>query len=577
MTSRSKTVVFWGAGATADLGLPLTQHQADFLCNLTPPPAPNGKDRDLRSRVRKALSVEPDDNTPERWIRALSDLLTILGDDLSAVGDCDTKDAPSVGHVTPNAIAAMRTNWHSGASEDEIRERIIALRTLYDWPALKDVIGVCPRTERDDGDFRIELQALFNVLDMHAQGGHGFQERAGRFLTPQRVLGARNALQMLIQSQFYMAWQHRGRTREELRHYYDFSVALGRRMQRQGLALEAAGTACDSRDFYMSDLSFVSLNWDPIALWCQFVANRNLNNSPAVPHVGCPARKLKIFHDLGHFVAGLRVGKHDKRHTPWHPMNESSAQRLNDDDHGATDRIRIGKFLFPHGCLWWRKCPSCGKLSSYMGDTWKTNSPTLLPPPPLKAFVEGVTFKPLEEKESEEKKSEESLAWDRGEVDARACVHCGTLTYMHHTPMQIQSNFKSAPPPFMEEIERDMRVVVENADHIIFMGYSLPPDDVAYRAFFAARSSRKSDNSPKCSIVLSRDGPPRWLRWPELDDQLKMMDKTRPPGETLEAARGLFGRENVRFYGGGIPQVFLNNGNDVTESAMDQLLDWNAG
>ena len=575
MTSHRKTVVFWGAGATADLGMPRTPQQADFLYKLAPPSTTKDKDRDLCSRVREALKVQTDDNMSEHWIRAFHELLTVLGDDLSTDGDNDTKDAPFVGHVTQNSIVAMRTNWDAGASDDEIRDRIIALRSLYDWPALKDVIGVCPRTERGDGDFRIELQDLFNVLDMHAQGGHGFQERAGRFITPQRVLGARNALQMLIQSQFYMAWQHRGRTREELRHYYDFSVALGRRMQRQGLALEAAGTACDNRDFYMSDLSFVSLNWDPIALWCQFVANRDLNNSPAVPHVGCPARKLKIFHDLGHFVAGLRVEKHDKRDTPWHPMNESSAQRLNDDDHGASDRIRIGKFLFPHGCLWWRECPNCGKLSSYMGDTWKTNSPTLLPPPPLKAFVKGVTFKPLEEK-----KSEESLAWDRGEVDARACVHCGTLTYMHHTPMQIQSNFKSAPPPFMEEIQRDMRVVVENADHIIFMGYSLPPDDVAYRAFFAARSSRKFGDPPKCSIVLGRDHRlSRWLRGSELDEHLRTMemDKTHPHEQTLKAARGLFGRENVRFYGGGIPQVFLNNGSAVTESAMDQLLDWDAG
>lgn len=567
MTSRRNTVVFWGAGATAALGMPLTQEQADFLCKLALPSVPKKEDRDLRLRVRDALRFGPDDNTSDRWIRALHDLLTILGDDLSAAGDNDTKDAPSVGHVTANAAAAMRANWSSGASDDEIRERIIALRTLYDWPALKAVIDVCPRTGRDGGDIRIKLQDLFNILDMHGQSGHGFQERSGRFLTPQRVLGARAALQMLIQTQLYMDWHRRGRTREDLRHYYDFSVALGRRVQRRGLALAADGVACDSRDFYLSDLSFVSLNWDPLALWCQFVANRDLNNSPAVPHFGCPARKLKIFHDLGHFVAGSRVEKHHKRHTPWHPMNESSAQRLNDDEHGATDRIRIGKFLFPHGCLWWRECPSCGKLSSYMGDVWATDSPTLFPPPPLRAFVEGVTFEPSGVEE-------ESRARDRGEVDARACVHCKTLTYMYHTPMQIQSNFKSAPPPFMEEIQRDMRVVVENADHIIFMGYSLPPDDVAYRAIFAARRSRKSGNPPKCSVVLGRDQPPCWLGGSELDEHLKTMDKSCPPGETLEAARGLFGGENVRFYGGGIPQVFLGNGDTVTESAIDRLLDW---
>ena len=108
-----------------------------------------------------------------------------------------------------------------------------------------------------------------------------------------------------------------------------------------------------------------------------------------------------------------------------------------------------------------------------------------------------------------------------------------------------------------------------------FMGYSLPPDDVAHRAFFAARRSRKSGNPPKCSIVLGCDGPRCWLRGSELDEHLKTMDKSRPPGETLEATRRLFGRENVRFYGGGgIPRVFLGSGSTVTESAMGQLLDW---
>ena len=97
---------------------------------------------------------------------------------------------------------------------------------------------------------------------------------------------------------------------------------------------------------------------------------------------------------------------------------------------------------------------------------------------------------------------------------------------------------------------------------------------IEHRAFFAARSSRKSGNAPKCSVVLGRDGAPCWLGESELDEQLKTMDKSCPPGQTLEAARGLFGRKNVRFYGGGIPRVFLGNGNTVTESAIDQLLDW---
>ena len=51
------------------------------------------------------------------------------------------------------------------------------------------------------------------------------------------------------------------------------------------------------------------------------------------------------------------------------------------------------------------------------------------------------------------------------------------------------------------------------------------------------------------------------------------MDEGKAPRTTLEAARDLFGEENVRFYGGGIPNVFLDGGG-VTASAVDRLLTW---
>ena len=131
----------------------------------------------------------------------------------------------------------------------------------------------------------------------------------------------------------------------------------------------------------------------------------------------------------------------------------------------------------------------------------------------------------------------------------------------------MQSSFKEPPPPFLDEIERDLRVAVRNADHIVLMGYSLPPDDVDYRAFFAARRHRHRDpdNPVRCSVVVGRGHAPRWLgpsEWPDL-----------LPNETLEAADDLFGKENVRFYGGDIPNVFLDGGR-VTDSAVEKLLTW---
>ena len=57
---------------------------------------------------------------------------------------------------------------------------------------------------------------------------------------------------------------------------------------------------------------------------------------------------------------------------------------------------------------------------------------------------------------------------------------------------------------------------------------------------------------------------------------LSSMKHEKPPCTTLVAARDLFEEENVRFYGGGIPDVFLDGGR-VTDSAVDKLLTWESG
>ena len=459
-------------------------------------------------------------------------------------------------------MAAMRRNMNAAATEDDVRNCIVKLRTLYDWRALRAVVLSCPGA-RNDGSDGFKIADLFNVLDMNMASGHGFPGEGNEFLTPQRVWGAHNALKMLLLAMFYVDWQyHRKAKRRLMEQHFRFAYKLGQRSQRRALGLTHGATPTRwfymSREFYLGNVSFVSMNYDSLALWCQWLANRDLNQSSTVPHVGVPARSVQLFHDYGHFVPAYRVGDTSSERTPRFPMNESVAQRLNDCHHGASQRILLNKFLFPHGCLWWRECPSCGKLSSYQSETWEFDSPTLIPPPPLKAFVlHGGAHR----------RGKERDAWERGDVDARECVHCGTLTYAHHTPIRMQSNFKGAPPSFLAEIERDLRVLTQEANHVVFMGYSLPADDVDYRAFFAARRRRSEADgdgaSVKCSVVVRTDGDHRWLGPADLPSD----------NDTVDAACDVFGKGNVRYYGGGIPGVFMD-GHVVTDAAVGRLLNW---
>ena len=566
MSTRSRTVLFWGAGATASLGIHVTDDQGRFLRALAPR---LDRRETLTSRVRNAF----ENRVSDRWLRAFRDLLKILGDRESA-----TADMSQAADIDDEQLEAMRRNWKL-KGKDELRKRIVELRSLYDWPALVAAINVCP-SGAPIGDIaggakaaedRLQLIDLFNLLDMHQQSGHGFPDRQGTFLPPQRIIGARGALVLLIQTLTYVDWHAKALKSRDLRRHRGFAHELGLRMQREGLRFaETAGPDdFELDDFIEGDVSVVSMNWDPIGLWAQFAANRVLNKADDVPHIGSPAHRMQLYHELGYFVAGPRVNKDHPGSKVWQPMNISSARQLNDQTHGANLRIRVSKYLFPHGCLWWRECPNCGKLSSYIGDKWTMKSTSLLPPPPIKTFVRKGQFRSWVG-------GKERRCWDRGEVDARACVHCKTMTYAHHTPVVMQTSFKTKPPPFLEEIQREMRVVVQDADHIILMGYSLPPDDVTYRAFLAARIGRSRDtrkdreDQVRCSVVGKEDGyDNRWCYPDELDRKPE-----RPKAVTH--ARDLFGPANVRFFGGGIPNVFLDSGRSVSRDAVERLLAWNA-
>jgi hypothetical protein len=548
MRTGADTLIFWGAGATASIGLRTTQQQANSIKSL----AGVDERETLTDRVNCVVSTSID------WVTPLIDLLAILGD-----------DSDDMYQITLAARDAMSRHWHN-SSREALDGRINKLRALFDWSALKEVMRACPGFK--DGD-RFQLQDVFNLIDLHAHSFHGFPV-PNQFLPPGRLVAARRALQMLLNTLFYIDWQKAiGEKKVELDKHLGFARLLTEHHQQVGLSLAATRQHFDSREFYLGDIAFASLNYDPLALWAQFIANRDANHNP--PYIGVPRVPLKIFHDFGIFMAvstiATKTGDLNEKERVWYPLNEASAQRLNDRDHESR-RVRINKFLFPHGCLCWRECPSCGKLSAFMGKEWDFFTPALISPPPLRGFVKWSLNTLLPETDNEDE------AWKRGEVDVRSCVHCGESTFAQHTQVAMQSNFKAAPPSFIDEVQRDLRVATQAANHIILMGYSLPPDDVTYRAFFAARQQRqkKDDETPvKCSVVVGQTWGDCWHGPEDIGRLLLNMEKGEAPRTTLEAARDLFGRDNVRFFGGGIPEVFCD-GDTASPIRFHQLIDWNA-
>src|SRR6185437_7336987 len=101
MKQQSRTVVFWGAGATRALGIRATADQEKFIRTIMGTENPT---RPLRDRIAEALGT----GVRKKWHNALFDLITILGDGDSA--------SESISKIVPEELKAMRRNWRKGAS-----------------------------------------------------------------------------------------------------------------------------------------------------------------------------------------------------------------------------------------------------------------------------------------------------------------------------------------------------------------------------------------------------------------------------------------------------------------------------
>ncbi|MED1421489.1 hypothetical protein [Bacillus smithii] len=137
----------------------------------------------------------------------------------------------------------------------------------------------------------------------------------------------------------------------------------------------------------------------------------------------------------------------------------------------------------------------------------------------------------------------------------------------------MQTNFKNNYPPFIEEIQRDMKVAIEKAEHLVFAGYSLPSNDFIYRSIFTAKRNIK-ERGTKCSIIgyMEKRGEDKWLEGEELKKFMEQNHETSF-AKTCQRIMEIFGEENVRGYSAGFPKVFMENGR-TSRRKIKELLWW---
>lgn len=521
-----ETLVFWGAGATASLGMPSTDQIGKIVKALTGKNTSDELESYLNSTCYKPIAKE------------LAGFLQIVG-------------------------VPLNESYHN---PDKVS---IRWRQVYDWDALKAIANLV-RIEGDGAKF---ITQLYNILDgaIVQQSGISVDvDGQTKFLYGDRVRRARMLLDYFTIASLSSAYAKiLDENPKAITPYIRFAEMLAELMEDEGVRLSEYFATSDSglseekffasRAFYLFSYGIVSMNYEPLFLWLLWNAHKNKNANPSC--IGKYNRKIKLLNDHSLFFGIRRIVENasngsetESADSIWYPCNEPVAQRMNhhDYDHYVT---RVGKFFYPHGNVNFRECPNCGKLNISFGNEWGYLSKTL--------FVHN----PFPDKFSSNysPRNTEKPDFDEGLQDVQECNFCGNLLHTENVSMVPQSAFKGRHAPFIEEIQRDMKTCVEKAKHIVLLGYSLPPDDIIWRSVMAA----KKEGAKYCSVVCGYKGNRGWMDKNEIDEYLRLHENEDNEASygcaAIRNAREVFGNDYVRAYTGGIPQVWENGIDSVRE------------
>ena len=530
-----ETAILLGAGAMTSIGVPTTFQMGKAVREL----AESKSDKNIKERI----------NSVSRFCGMETELgcfLTALGDRLNDNNTSFSKES----------IEAAKEILPENFAEEKITERILQWSANYDWNALRRLAIKVPV---ENGNYAAYMMDLYNIIDGSLLSNHGIQiQDAGSdklvFLYPHRLRAARNLLVLLSNLMIACAY-HKTET-NAFYPYFGFNKILGELMQREAIDLECL--KYNRRIFYMMSYSIISFNFESIFLWLRFFQNDELNKNP--PHIGKCNLPVKLYHDFAVFTA-IKNSFNPHEH---YPVNETVARHINGVNNNGC-LFRICKYYYVHGSTNIRECENCGKRMIIFGE-WSEKPQDLFSPPPFKINL----FK------RHPCTKEEEDAHREGKYDAIQCSSCGNMTYAYNNTMIMQTAYKGGHVSFLEEIQRDAKVSLSGAKHVVLLGYQLPPDDAVWRSAILAK---KKGNDVYCSVVVGCEGEDKWIEGDELE---KYVEETKKNIEkenwadyginAIDAAMAIFEPQNIRAYTGGIPQVWCSGGNSVDKEKVKNLL-----
>ena len=538
-----ETILFVGAGATQKLAMPPTSEQASFLWNI------------CEEEPLTVKTIESFAKCFEDYGESVALMAFVLDGGADGTGTIDLTDE-RLGQAFPCV------------QKGELEKLVQNLRRHYDWGALKLIAkskkgNSSEKKPRDD-----YLQEVFTLMDVCIRDGRGFEIDVNSemvFLPIERIKAAYETLILLINTMFACAWQkliNEDWGQKLLVPYRKFFHSLAVFMQKEAREFERQGCAFNKRGFYQFSYSLVTTNFEPLFLWFIWNAHDKVNHGAEV-RIGNPGRVLKLLMNFPNSVGMRKPADPDLSPEIWFPCTEAVAQNVNNPKYADNRLFRLGKYFPVHGMSVTRHCPKCGRLNLYMGDSWNENSKTLFPNGIIAPFKWG----------QEPRTEQEKAAHRRGEYDALECHFCGALTHSYDNFMFMQTQLKQKPPSFIREATDEALADITHAKHIVLLGYSMPLDDAIWGSLLSMMSRRKDGERLYCSVVATYDpdGPKGWLYGKDLEDYLAAKGKLVVDKENVRAINNaitVFGKENVRAYVQGIPNVF----GEGTESDVVDLL-----
>lgn len=520
------TLIFFGAGATAGIGLPVTEEQERFLRSLI-------NDGSIRDRLQKYgfLTKDAIDDF-ERTLRLLYD------------GDKEKTETGAF-ELREKTLKSFCDSASKILGKSKLNFRLKQyLNTYvfpyYDWLAFKSIYN--DLVETSDA---VKLHHVLSVITKALLENTAlptkeiFREEKSQTLPiyinyGQRLEGALRAYKLLI----FKLFKHKIKKIKPLNLYNKFFEEVFNYSVNFSFLKEGKDSVI-SRDKFISSVSYATLNWDPVIPFYLIkqakLTNDKITGSGKRVYVSYGAPFL-IFKMSG----GEKVG---------YIIEEDAAfftNLMSQEKKKASLFTQLVKFFPAHGLMNLRVCPRCQNVFLiFPGDIGKLSLESLEDIFLLDPLPCDQDLKIIKEKHFERYTIADS--WLPSQVN---CPVCGSYTFFFDTFMLIQSILKTEDSPLMRKVYYDYADMASKAEHVIFIGYSFPDDDIVHLLSLLTMKTGVSRERKLTLILKNNHYNQIWYSLEKITNEVDERTK-----KILQNAEVIAKKENIRVSFLGFPEI----------------------